>query len=202
MSSFENDIREQMLRGEGLPPRLDINIIKYLWHASPLSLGKGENIHGFLSNVPLFNHFTDYELRIFSRYIHRRNFYPKETVFRQGDTGYGFYFILQGSIDILTEIMDGDDVHFHHVINLKRCQYFGEMGLLEEFNTRNASAVASEETVLLGLFKPDLEELLDQHPVVGAKFLREVSLILAARVSDLVREIMTLKKKMNPPGRT
>jgi CRP-like cAMP-binding protein len=75
------------------------------------------------------------------------------------------------------------------------------LGLLEEFNTRNASAVAAEETVLLGVFKPDLEELLDQHPVVGAKFLREVSLILAARVSDLVREIMSLKKKMNPQGR-
>jgi CRP/FNR family cyclic AMP-dependent transcriptional regulator len=201
MSSFENDIREQMLRGEGLPPRLDINIIKYLWDASPLAIGKSDNIHGFLSNVPLFNHFTDYELRIFSRYLHRRNFYPKETVFRQGDTGYGFYFILQGSIDIMTEILDGEDVQFHHVINLKRYQYFGEMGLLEEFNTRNASAVAAEETVLLGVFKPDLEELLDQHPVVGAKFLREVSLILAARVSDLVREIMSLKKKMNPQGR-
>lgn len=73
MSSFENDIREQMLRGEGLPPRLDINIIKYLWDASPLAIGKSDNIHGFLSNVPLFNHFTDYELRIFSRYLDRKS---------------------------------------------------------------------------------------------------------------------------------
>ena len=124
----------------------------------------------------------------------RFTFLSKEKIFSQGDSGYGFYFILSGSIDILNEIETSDGIESQHVINLKKYQYFGEMGLLEEYNTRNATAVASENTILLGIFKPDLKDLLSQHPVVGAKFLREVSIILAARVSDLIREIMVFKK--------
>ncbi len=192
--SYENEIRQKVLRGEGLTPKVEINLLKYLWMASPVSFSKDENIHGFLGGVPLFSDFSDNQLRIFSKYLHRRTFHSKEKIFSQGDSGYGFYFILSGSIDILNEIETSDGIESQHVINLKKYQYFGEMGLLEEYNTRNATAVASENTILLGIFKPDLKDLLSQHPVVGAKFLREVSIILAARVSDLIREIMVFKK--------
>lgn len=194
-SSYENEVRQKVLSGEGLPPKLEISLLQYLWRASPVSFSKKEeNIHGFLSEVPLFSDFSDNQLRLFSKYLHRRNFHPKEKIFSQGESGYGFYFILSGSIDIVNEIETNEGTDYQQVINLKKFQYFGEMGLLEEYNTRNATAIAAENTVLLGIFKPDLKDLLVQHPVVGAKFLREISIILAARVSDLIREIMTLRK--------
>ena len=68
---------------------------------------------------------------------------------------------------------------------------------MEEFNRRTATAVASENTVLLGLFKPDLEMMLEQYPVMGAKFLRETALIMAERMGQLTKEIKVLRKKIS-----
>jgi hypothetical protein len=38
--------------------------------------------------------------------------------------------------------------------------------------------------------------MLEIHPVLGAKFLRETALIMANRMGQLTREIVSLKKKM------
>jgi CRP-like cAMP-binding protein len=70
------------------------------------------------------------------------------------------------------------------------------MGLLEDFNRRSATVVAHENTVLLGIFKPDLENMLEIYPVIGAKFLRETALIMANRMGQLTKEIMALKRKL------
>ena len=70
------------------------------------------------------------------------------------------------------------------------------MGLLEDFNRRSATVIANENTVLLGIFKPDLEKMLEFYPVLGAKFLRETALIMANRMGQLTREVMSLKKKI------
>lgn len=81
------------------------------------------------------------------------------------------------------------------IIRLEKRQYFGEMGLLEEFNRRSATIIAAENTILLGIFKPDLDRMLETYPVLGAKFLRETALIMANRMGQLTREIINLKKK-------
>jgi hypothetical protein len=70
------------------------------------------------------------------------------------------------------------------------------MGLLEEFNRRTAGAVAAENTILLGIFKPDLDKMLELYPVLGAKFLRETALIMAARMGILTKEVIELRKKI------
>ena len=56
--------------------------------------------------------------------------------------------------------------------------------------------MAAENTVLLGIFKPDLDRMLEVHPVIGAKFLRETALIMANRMGQLTRDIVALKKKI------
>jgi CRP-like cAMP-binding protein len=120
-----------------------------------------------------------------------------EVIFRQGDSGYGFYFIFEGSVNIYANHLNNNMLdHGEFVIRLDRRQYFGEMGLLEEFNRRSATVVANEHTVLLGIFKPDLDKMLEVYPVLGAKFLRETALIMANRMGQLTREIMSLKKKI------
>jgi len=70
------------------------------------------------------------------------------------------------------------------------------MGECENFKLWRVNIVAHENTVLLGIFRPDLEKMLELYPVLGAKFLRETALIMANRMGQLTREIMSLKKKV------
>jgi CRP-like cAMP-binding protein len=195
--SYEKEVMEKMVRGEGTSDRLDIPLLKYLWDASPLSFRNDESYHDFFKKISVLNSFSDNEIRLFTKFLHRREFLANEVIFRQGDSGYGFYFIFKGSVNIYANHLNANmDDQGEFVIRLDRRQYFGEMGLLEEFNRRSATVVAHENSVLLGIFKPDLERMLELYPVLGAKFLRETALIMANRMGQLTREVMSLKKKV------
>lgn len=195
--SYEKDMMERAHKGEVLPDRLDVPLLKYLWDASPVSFRTKENYHEFFKKISILSSFSDNEIRLFTKFLHRREFIANETIFSQGDSGYGFYFIFQGSVDIYTNHLNNNsEDKGEFVIRLDRRQYFGEMGLLEDFNRRSATVLAHENTVLLGIFKPDLEKMLELYPVLGAKFLRETALIMANRMGQLTREIMLLKKKI------
>ncbi|WP_408098244.1 cyclic nucleotide-binding domain-containing protein [Peredibacter sp. HCB2-198] len=194
--SYEKEVMEKMSRGESTGDRLEIPILKYLWDASPLSFMAKESYHDFFKKVSVLNSFSDNEVRLFTKFLHRREFMTNEVIFKQGDSGYGFYFIFSGAVNVHANYGPQSEEMGEFVIRLEKRQYFGEMGLLEEFNRRSATVVAAENTVLLGIFKPDLERMLELYPVLGAKFLRETALIMANRMGQLTREIVTLKKKV------
>jgi CRP/FNR family cyclic AMP-dependent transcriptional regulator len=195
--SYEKDMMDKLQKGEVSPERLDVPLLKYLWDASPLTFGSKDNYHSFFKKITVLNSFTDNEIRLFTKFLHRREFIANEVIFRQGDSGYGFYFVYEGSVDIYSNHLNHqNEEQSDFVIRLEPRQYFGEMGLLEEFNRRSATVIAHENTVLLGIFKPDLEKMLELYPVLGAKFLRETALIMANRMGQLTREIMGLKKKV------
>lgn len=194
--SYEKEMLERMSKGEHTNDRLDIPLLKYLWDASPLSFITKESYHDFFKKISILSAFSDNEVRLFTKFLHRREFQTNEIIFKQGDSGYGFYFIFNGSVNIYTSHNPQSGEQGDFVIKLEKRQYFGEMGLLEEFNRRSATVVAAENTVLLGIFKPDLEKMLEQYPVLGAKFLRETALIMANRMGQLTREIVTLRKKV------
>ena len=174
-----------------------IGLLKYLWKAGPLSSRKENNIPAFLKKVEILASLTDLERFEFGRYLHLRKFSPGEVIFSQGDLGHGFYFILSGRVDIQIQSTHEGEEKTHSIVQLGRGHYFGEMGLLQQLNYRNASAITLENTELLGLFRPDLEKILSWHPVIGAKFLRGTSLILANRVASLVDELATYKHQQS-----
>lgn len=194
--SYEKELMEKMSRGEPTGDRLEIPILRYMWDASPLSFLTKESYHDFFKKITMLNSFSDNEVRLFTKFLHRREFMTNEVIFKQGDSGYGFYFIFTGAVNIFANYQPQSEDIGDLVIRLEKRQYFGEMGLLEEFNRRSATIVAAENTVLLGIFKPDLERMLELYPVLGAKFLRETALIMANRMGQLTREIIGLKKKV------
>jgi CRP/FNR family cyclic AMP-dependent transcriptional regulator len=194
--SYEKEIMEKMGRGEVVGDRLDIPVLKYMWDASPLSFLAKESYHEFFKKISVLNSFSDNEVRLFTKFLHRREFMPNEVIFKQGDSGYGFYFIFAGAVNIYANHNPQTSGQGDFVIRLEKRQYFGEMGLLEEFNRRSATIVAAEKTILLGIFKPDLDRILELYPVMGAKFLRETALIMANRMGQLTREIVQLKTKV------
>lgn len=193
--SYEKEMMEKLSRGDKSEDRLEIPILKYLWDASPLSFMAKESYHEFFKKITVLNSFSDNEVRLFTKFLHRREFMTNEVIFKQGDSGYGFYFIFSGAVNIYANYSNTEDMG-DFIIRLDKRQYFGEMGLLEEFNRRSATVVAAENTVLLGIFKPDLDRILEMYPVVGAKFLKETALIMANRMGQITREIVTMKKRI------
>ena len=82
------------------------------------------------------------------------------------------------------------------MLSLEENDYFGELALLQENNFRTATAIAREQSQLLGLFKPDLEDLINEYPIVATKLLQSISVILANRLFSITSEVRYLKSKL------
>lgn len=167
--------------------RLKVNILRYMWEASPFFFK--ESYHTYIRHLAIFKSFTDNDIRLLTTYLHRREFETNEVIFKTGDSGYGLYFIHQGSVSV-------QDINGEKIVLLDQKKFFGELALLEDGHKRPVTVVVEEPTVLLGFFKPDLDNMLGKHPVLGAKFVREIAMILANKVGPMAKEILSLKRKI------
>ncbi len=200
--SYESEQRAKILSGEEVTENVNISTLKYFWLSNP-RLSSGKNIPKFLRSIPVLGNFTDNELRILSRHMHHRSFGDGEVIFRQNDVGFGFYLLYGGHVDIMVNVREEDvpdmssDQDVTRILTLESGEYFGELSLLQEHSVRNASAISRQGCELLGLFKPDVDQLILQYPVIAAKLLQSVSQIIANRFYSLSREVRELKFKIS-----
>jgi CRP-like cAMP-binding protein len=140
---------------------------------------KQESLAEILQNVPLFQGLVPKELRILEKFVHIRTYEADEPVFIQNAPGAGMYVIRSGRVDIF---LDRDPENPIILAELEPGDFFGEMALLGD-TARSATAVAREQSQLIGVFHPDLEEIIDLHPAMGAK----ISIGLAKTLSCRLR---------------
>lgn len=126
----------------------------------------------------MFSTLTDRELFYLSTVVYERVYQTDEPIFHQNDRGFGMFLIAKGTVVIKTQPSSGDVM----VTKLEEGSFFGELSLVDDENTRSASAVALEKTLLIGLFKPDLMDILERKPAMGVKILFQLSFILGKRL--------------------
>lgn len=71
---------------------------------------------------------------------------PNFCIIEQGETANDLYTILSGSVEVQQEDEHGN---FTHIADLKTGDFFGEMGLIADHNTRNAYVIAKEAVTCL-----------------------------------------------------
>jgi CRP/FNR family cyclic AMP-dependent transcriptional regulator len=138
-----------------------------------------ESLAEILQNVPLFQELTVKELKILERVVHIRTYEAGEAVFVETELGAGMYIIRSGRVDILLNYKTERRLI---LAELEEGDFFGEMALLGD-TSRSATAVARDRSELIGFFHPDLVEIINIHPEVGAK----ISLGLAKTLADRLR---------------
>jgi CRP/FNR family cyclic AMP-dependent transcriptional regulator len=195
MASYEQEIKSAGEKKQNLLSRIDFSMMKYLWLANPLSGARKDSIPRFLRNVELLKNFSDNELRVLSKYMHSRKFAEGEIIFRQGEIGIGFYFIYSGQVDLHynEESVENNGEKF---LTLEEYSYLGELALLQENHPRAASAIARNKCELVGIFKPDLDHLIEHHPRLAAKLIQSISISIAERLYHLVNESAKMQRKL------
>lgn len=138
-----------------------------------------ESLAETLQSIPLFHDLTPKELRILGQAVHVRTYDTGEPVFVETEPGAGMYAIRSGRVDIVLQHRSENRLI---LAELKAGDFFGEMALLGD-STRSATAIARERSELIGFFHPDLTEILNLHPSMGAK----ISLSLAKTLAERLR---------------
>lgn len=194
---IENKTTEE--KDYSISNRLNVPITKYFWQASPLTGSRKKSVHRFFRKISAFNDFSDLELFTFSKFLHLREYCSGETIFTKGEGGFAFYIIFDGTVGITIDdkasLADqrGD---VKYITELERYNYFGELALLEDQNSRNATAIARTKVTVLTIYKPDLEELIEEHSVVAAKFIKTLSYVVAKRLQVMAKELKFYKEKL------
>jgi CRP-like cAMP-binding protein len=141
--------------------------------------GKEGDILPVLRTIPIFEGLGFNDLKKIELIVHKRTFMPNEIIFYERQPGAGMYIIKRGLIK-LTKMVNEERVK---ISELKDGEFFGEMSLLDDY-PRSAEATAVEKTEALGIFRPDLFDLIESNPKLGYKILLRLSKRLASRLRE------------------
>lgn len=172
--------------------------MNFLWDNFFRRDSAGQDILETLKRIYLFEPLTKKELRFVKATLHVRNYRPGEIVFRQGELGVGMYIILKGSIEIYVDSGLAEETPQNtYVTRLVSGDFLGELSLIEENSRRTATAIADEETTLIGFFKPDLLEIIDRQPATGVKVLYRLAEVLGRRLKETTLKVSELKRELH-----
>ena len=145
-----------------------------------------------LSRVPAFADLSPRELRGVAAIVHKREYKAGEPVFYQGDPGLGMYIIREGEVSIRIEEREGED---EELAVLSDGDFFGELALLDE-SPRSAAAICKKDCSLIGFFRTDLFELIEQKPELGIKIVLKLAEILAVRLRKTDKDLSKFRSQV------
>jgi len=137
-----------------------------------------KSLSDILKSIPIFSTLNGRELKKVEQIVHLRNYQAQEVVFRQSEPGVGMYVVRSGEVDIVYDLGKSSAQQLAH---LEVGDFFGEMALWDEA-PRSASAVAVEPSELIGLFRPDLLDLIERNPRQGIKIILPLLQLLSERL--------------------
>ncbi len=140
-----------------------------------------------LSRAPLFAELEQKELEALAKTGERREFGRDEVIFAANEPADGLYVIATGRVKVCVSSAGGRELI---LATLGPEQFFGEMALLDN-EPRSASVIAQLPTVAYRIRRDDFNRLLEHHPGIARKLLRELSLRLR-RANAQMESLATL----------
>ena len=135
-------------------------------------------IHGLISFSPLFENFNLGEIEQLSRFMQVYRARQGLEVIKEGEPGDFMMLLVEGKIEVFKQ----------HRWNAPRLiaaiepgQTLGEMSMIDG-EPRFASCVATEQCTIAVLSREALARIVVEQPVLGAKILMELVLMLSRRL--------------------
>jgi len=135
-------------------------------------------IHGLITFSPLFENFSLAEILLLSRFMLVYRADPGAELIREGEAGDFMVLLIEGRIEVFKQ----DRQNAPRLIALiTPGQSFGEMSMIDG-EPRFASCIAAESCLVAVLTREQLARIILEHPVLGAKLLMELVLMLSQRL--------------------
>lgn len=157
-----------------------------------------KTVHAVLRENLLFRDLSANELHFLERCVHVRHYHGGESIFRQGEVGVGMYIVVKGRVEIyvVDPEASSEDRREIYITQLLSNDFFGELSLVEDNGRRTATAVAREETTLIGFFKPDLMEILSRRPAMGTQITLRIAEVLGRRLKETTEKVSELRRAL------
>jgi signal transduction histidine kinase len=143
--------------------------------------------------VDIFAGLNEEEFAQMSDRFELMNVAANEPVFVEGSPGDFFYIILTGEVIINKVIQDSDSTQAPLTV-MGPNEFFGEMALIDEF-PRSASALATQDSILVRINKESFIELCTNYPTLLFNLIRTLSFRLRETNSRFIEALENIMKK-------
>lgn len=135
-------------------------------------------IHGMISYSPLFENFNLAEIRLLSHFMQAYRAEPGIEIIREGEPGDFMMLLIEGRIEVFKQ----DRWNAPRLIALiEPGKTVGEMSMIDG-EPRFATCVAAERCMIAVLSRESLARIILEQPILGAKILMELVLMLSQRL--------------------
>jgi CRP-like cAMP-binding protein len=132
---------------------------------------------GILARTPVFAGLPRRLLARLAVQLFEKAYAPGEAVFSEGDPGKGLFIVLDGEIEVLRDTGQGPQ----RIVTFGPGTAFGELALIDDL-PRSGSAVATNPTRLLILYRTHFEDLVAGDRVIALMVAKNLLRLLAGYV--------------------
>jgi CRP-like cAMP-binding protein len=160
-------------------------------------------IHALIGASPLLENFNLAEVRLLSHFMQLYRASPGQEVLREGDPGDFMLIVVEGRLEVFKQ----DRWNAPRLIAvIDEGKTAGEMSMIDG-EPRFATCVAADSAVIATLSREALARIVLEQPILGAKILMELVLMLSQRLRSTSQRLVSyldkqreLQESLQGPG--
>ena len=135
---------------------------------------------GQLRRLKVLADFTEDQLDLFVSLVEPVQVKPNRVIVKRSDKGDCMYLLLDGEVRVSNTVEGRETI----LAKLETGDFFGEICLFDE-GARSADVIANRDCTLLKVTKTAFDDMIVQHPAIGALFLRSMFRVVASRLRNM-----------------
>jgi CRP/FNR family cyclic AMP-dependent transcriptional regulator len=133
-----------------------------------------------LRRLKVLADFSEDQLALFVSLLEPVQMKPNRVIVKTNDNGDCMYLLLDGEVRVSNTVEGRETI----LAKLETGDFFGEICLFDE-GARSADVIANRDCTLLKITKQAFDDMIEQHPAIGALFLRSMFRVVASRLRNM-----------------
>ncbi len=158
--------------------------LEYLGDATQFSV----QIHALIPRCLLLENFSPAEVRLLSHFMAVYRAQPGAEIIREGESGDFMLMLIEGEVEVQKRDRSGSP---QLIAVVEAGKTLGEMSMIDG-EPRFATCLAAELTLLAVLTRENLARIIVEQPMLGAKILMELVLMLSQRLRSTGTRLLEL----------
>jgi CRP/FNR family cyclic AMP-dependent transcriptional regulator len=147
-----------------------------------------DRIYGILDKIELFEDFERAEIRLLAQFMSAYKVGTGTEIIREGDPGDYMLLIIEGEVDVFKS--DKDNLRKRIAI-VGAGKTLGEMSMIDG-EPRFSTCIAATPVTFGMLTRDDLTRIIAEQPMLGAKILMELVVMLSQRLRQTSMKLVNL----------
>ena len=153
-----------------------------------------EQMHGLIPKCRLLENFSGAEVRLLAHFMVVYRAEPGVEIIREGDGGDFMLMVLEGEV----EVHKRDRWNTPQLLaTVEAGRTLGEMSMIDG-EARFATCIATQPVVIAVLDRENLARIIVEQPLLGAKILMELVLMLSQRLRATSQRLLGLMDEQAP----